>query len=58
MVVTGRTLPDAILRIDTYGFEPYLVRRVQGNLSGLGAGGGTEFIFNQNIPANLIKIIK
>jgi RHS repeat-associated protein len=54
----SRALPTSILRIDVSGLSPSLIRRVSGNLPGYGAGGGTEFLFNQNIPANLIKIIK
>ena len=54
----NRALPTSILRIDASGLSPSIIRRVQGNLSGMGAGGGTEFLFNQNIPANLIKIVK
>lgn len=54
----GRNLPTSILRIDASGLNPALISRVQGNLPGLGAGGGTEFLFNQNIPAHLIKIVK
>ena len=54
----NRALPTSILRIDASGLSPSMIRRVQGNLPGMGAGGGTEFLFNQNIPANLIKIVK
>ncbi len=54
----NRALPTSILRIDASGLSPSIIRRVQGNLPGMGAGGGTEFLFNQNISANLIKIVK
>jgi RHS repeat-associated protein len=54
----NRALPNSILRIDASGLNPALIRRVSGNLLGYGAGGGTEFLFNQHIPANLIKVIK
>jgi hypothetical protein len=54
----NRALPNSILRIDASGLKPSIIRNVQGNLPGMGAGGGTEFLFNQNISANLIKIIK
>jgi RHS repeat-associated protein len=54
----NRALPNSILRIDASGLNPALIRRVSGNLPGYGAGGGTEFLFNQHIPANLIKVIK
>jgi RHS repeat-associated protein len=54
----NRALPNSILRIDASGLSPSLIRRVSGNLPGYGAGGGTEFLFNQHIPANLIKVIK
>jgi len=54
----NRALTNSILRIDASGLDPALIRRVTGNLPGYGAGGGTEFLFNQNIPASLINIIK
>lgn len=54
----NRALPNSILRIDASGLNPALIRRVSGNLPGYGAGGGTESLFNQHIPANLIKVIK
>ncbi|MEI6584020.1 MAG: RHS repeat-associated core domain-containing protein [Chitinophagia bacterium] len=54
----NKALPNAILRIDVSGLKPALIRKVTGNLPGLGAGGGREFLFNQNIPSNLIKRIK
>ncbi len=54
----NRSLPTSILRINTSELTPVITRRVQGNLHGLGAGGGTEFLFNQTIPASAIKIIK
>lgn len=54
----NRALPTSILRVDVSGLSPSLVRSVSGNLRGYGAGGGTEFLFNQHIPANLIKILK
>lgn len=50
----NRALPNSILRINASGLNPYLIRRVSGNLP----GGGTEFLFKQHIPANLIKVIK
>lgn len=53
-----RSLQTSILRIDASGLEPSLVRRITGNLPGMGAGGGTEFLFNQNIPANLIQLLR
>ena len=54
----NRALPNSILRIDASGLNPALIRRVSGNLPGYSAGGGTEFLFYQNIPENLIKIVK
>lgn len=54
----NRSLPTSILRIDASGLEPLLVRRITGNLPGMGAGGGTEFLFNQNIHANLIQLLR
>jgi hypothetical protein len=54
----NRALPTSILRIDVSGFSPSIIRRVQGNLPGMGAGGGMEFLFKQNIPSNLIKIVQ
>ncbi len=54
----NRSLPNSVLRIDVSGLRPSLVRRISGNLQGYGAGGGTEFLFDQHIPANLIKVIK
>ena len=54
----NRALPTSILRINVSGFNPTLIRRVSGNIPGYGAGGGMEFLFNQSIPANLIKVIK
>ncbi len=54
----NRALPNSLLRINTSGLTPVATRRVQGNLPNLGAGGGTEFIFNQHIPAGAIKIIR
>lgn len=54
----SKPLPTSILQVNVTGLTPAIVRNVQGNLTGLGAGGGMEFIFNQNIPASLIKIIK
>jgi len=55
---TNRALPNSILRINTSGLSTVRIGRIQGNLSGLGAGGGTEFLFNKTIPAATIKIIK
>ncbi len=60
----NRALPNSLIRIDAAGLRRAGInpiigpRRVQGNLPGLGAGGGTEFIFNQNIPSSFIKIIR
>jgi len=54
----NRALLNSLLRINTSGLSPAAIRRVQGNLPGLGAGGGTEFLFNQHIPASAIKIIR
>jgi RHS repeat-associated protein len=54
----NRALPTSILRIDVSGLSPSIIRRVQGNLPSMGAGGGTEILFNQNILANRIKIFK
>lgn len=54
----NRALPNSIIRVDTRGLNPSAIRRVQGNLSGLGPGGGIEFLFDFNIPATAIKRIK
>jgi RHS repeat-associated protein len=54
----NRKMPNAILQIDVSGLRPVMVRRVTGNMPGYGAGGGTEFLYNQKIPADLIKILK
>ena len=54
----NKPLPNALLRIDTSGLSPEISRNVQGNLRGFGAGGGKEFLFNQNITPSRIKIIK
>ena len=54
----NRALPNSVVRVDTRGLNPSTVRRVQGNLPGMGAGGGTEFLFNQNIPASAVKVVK
>jgi hypothetical protein len=54
----NRALPTSILMIDASELTPTMIRNVQGNMAGMGAGGGTEFLFNQNIPSSLIKIIK
>lgn len=54
----NRALPNSILRIDVSGLKPSLIRRVTGNLPGYGPGGGTEFLFDQFIPAGRITIIK
>jgi len=54
----NRPLPNAIIRVNVSGFYPLLIRRTTGNLSGYGAGGGTEFLFNRPIPASRIIIIK
>ncbi len=56
----NRPLPGAVLRIDVEGLArggitPALgPRPVQGNLPGFGAGGGTEVLFDQHIPAQFI----
>lgn len=52
----NRALPEAIVRIDATYLKPVITRRVQGNLPGLDAGGGTEFLFIQDIPSYLVKI--
>jgi|GEM_PF-197239 len=52
----NKALPNTILRINVSGLQPAIIRRVTGNMPGFGAGGGTEYLFNQQIPANLIKI--
>jgi hypothetical protein len=54
----NRSLPNSLLGINTTGISPISIRRVQGNLPGLGGGGGTEFLFKQTIPPSSIKIIK
>ena len=54
----NRVLPNSILRIDASGLDAAIMRRVTGNMPGYGAGGGTEFLFNQQIPAHLIEIVK
>ena len=51
---------NGIIQIDLQalkkmGIQPIIERRVTGNLPGLGAGGGRETIFNQNIPASALK---
>ena len=53
-----KPMPNALLRIETSGLSPEVIRNVQGNLHGLGAGGGKEFLFNQTISPARIKIIK
>ena len=53
-----KPMPNALLQIDTSGLSPEVIRNVQGNLRGFGTGGGKEFLFNQNISPNRIKIIK
>ncbi len=53
-----KPFPTSLLQIRVQGLKPSIIRRVQGNLSGMGPGGGMEFLFNQNISANRIKIIK
>jgi RHS repeat-associated protein len=60
----NRQLPGSLLRIDAgalekAGISPFIgPRRVQGNLPGLGSGGGTEFLFNQNIPSQFIQKVR
>ena len=60
----NRSLPGSLLRIDAgalekAGISPFIgPRRVQGNLPGLGAGGGTEILFNQNIPSQFIQKVR
>lgn len=64
LALVNRPPPGSLLRIDaraleTAGISPFVgPRRVQGNLPGLGAGGGTEFLFNQNIPSQFIQRVK
>lgn len=53
----NRAFPNAVLQIDVRGMSPVMIRQVTGNMPGYGAGGGTEFLFNQLIPASRIKII-
>ncbi len=59
----NRSLPNAVLKIDAQGLSraginPALgPRQVQGNLPGFGAGGGTELLFDQKIPAQFIQRI-
>ena len=55
---SNRVLPNSILRVDTKGLNPSIVRRVQGNLPRMSVGGGIEFLFNQSIPPNVIKVLK
>ncbi|MGF7232520.1 hypothetical protein [Arachidicoccus sp.] len=50
----NRPLPTSILRINAKDLEPFMIRRATGNLPGMGAGGGNEFLFNQNISSDLI----
>jgi len=45
-------------RINATDLDAAIIRRVTGNLPGYGAGGGTEYIFNQSIPKSLLKVIK
>ena len=54
----NRVLSSSLLKVYTKNLSPEIVRRVQGNLHGLGAGGGKEFLFNLDIPASSIKSIK
>jgi len=60
----NRPLPGALLRIDVAamreaGITPAIgPRRVQGNLPKLGVGGGTELLFDQNIPAQFIQRVR
>lgn len=59
----NRPSPNTMIRIDGAGLKEAGIspiigpRRVQGNLPGLGNGGGTEVLFNQSIPPRLIKEI-
>jgi hypothetical protein len=50
--------PGSLLRIDVSGLSPSLIRTVTGNLPGLSAGGGTEFLFDQFIDASRITKIR
>lgn len=54
----NRLFPTSILKVNVKGMHPSMIRKATGNLPGMGAGGGTEYIFNQGIPASLIKQIK
>lgn len=54
----NRALPEAVLKIDASSLKAEMVRRVTGNMPGLGPGGGIEYLFTEKIPANLIEIIK
>ncbi len=58
LIVSCTSLPNSLLRINTSSLTSVATRRVQGNLNNLGAGGGTEFLFNQTIPASAIKVIR
>ena len=57
----NRQLPNALLKIDAGGLRKAGInpvfgpRRVQGNLPGLGSGGGTELLFDQAIPSQFIQ---
>lgn len=54
----SRSLPTSIIKVDAAGLKPLIIRRVVGNLTGYGAGGGTQYLFNHNISASLITKIK
>ena len=60
----NRALPDSILKIDVgalrnQGITPALGPRTATGLGdGFGAGGGTEILFNQNIPTHFITPVR
>jgi hypothetical protein len=52
----GKGVPLIDGRYSKAGINPVFgPRRVQGNLPGLGAGGGTELLFDQAIPSQFIQ---
>jgi RHS repeat-associated protein len=54
----NRPLRDVVIKVDVTGLTPIKKGRVQGNLPKLGAGGGTEYLFDQNITPDRIKDVK
>ena len=60
----ARPLPDALLRIDANGLNQAGIfpvigpRNVQGNLPGMGTGGGIEILYGQQIPSQYIQRIR